>query len=279
MGLFARTAEAREEPAKEPAKNKGGENKGGGGGKATATDNVKKDNVKKDNAKKDNRSLHDNVSVSSRNVSAEEEERDVPPPEILKVDLNELLPSDTLGGGNRAIPVYKAAWNRRFRSSRTVAVKIAVVSDDPLGHDPTVTNADLAELRREGKMSWPLKHKNICRLLGAGDSPQCHALVYEYCAGGSLHDLLSGTQPYEYLSIALDIANGMAYLHSKDVIHRDLKSTNVLIDENGRAKIADFGLSVLFTSSGKDLTAETGTYRWMAPEVIRHEAYSSNADV
>ena len=123
----------------------------------------------------------------------------------------------------------------------------------------------------------------------------------------SLHDLLAdSTRPYEYLSIALDVASGMAYLHACKVIHRDLKSTNILLDGEGRAKVADFGLSVVEGRGGEvrtgprseaailrynvslaserkrplltlpllslvQLTAETGTYRWMAPEVIRHE--------
>jgi serine/threonine protein kinase len=110
------------------------------------------------------------------------------------------------------------------------------------------------------------------------------------------------TRYYEYLPIALDVANGMAYLHSRNVIHRDLKPSNILLTRDNRAKIADFGMSV--THTGQELTAETGTCtsvallifdeiaslsiltlfqfvadRYMAPEVIRHESYSSNADV
>ena len=89
--------------------------------------------------------------------------------------------------------------------------------------------------------------------------------------------LSDASRYYEYLPIALDIANGMAYLHSQAILHRDLKPSNVLLTNNKRAKISDFGMSVAIT--GQELTAETGTYRWMAPEVIKHESYSSNADV
>ena len=69
----------------------------------------------------------------------------------------------------------------------------------------------------------------------------------------------------------------MAYLHSKNIIHRDLKPDNVFITQDNKAKIADFGLSVTDTGGG-EFTGETGTYRWMAPEIIRHEKYSINSD-
>ena len=75
--------------------------------------------------------------------------------------------------------------------------------------------------------------------------------------------LSDASRYYEYLPIALDIANGMAYLHSQAILHRDLKPSNVLLTNNKRAKISDFGMSVAIT--GQELTAETGTYRWMAP--------------
>ncbi|GLE08823.1 hypothetical protein PINS_up020247 [Pythium insidiosum] len=72
----------------------------------------------------------------------------------------------------------------------------------------------------------------------------------------------------------------MNYLHLCSIMHRDLKSGNVLLDAHGTVKISDFGLSCVLDMSGShDLTAETGTYRWMAPEVIRHEPYSTKADV
>lgn len=74
---------------------------------------------------------------------------------------------------------------------------------------------------------------------------------------------------------------GMNYLHLCSIMHRDLKSGNVLLDAHGTVKISDFGLSCVLEigHASADLTAETGTYRWMAPEVIRHEPYSTKADV
>merc|ERR1719224_335810 len=75
------------------------------------------------------------------------------------------------------------------------------------------------------------------------------------------------------------VATGMEYLHSLDVLHRDLKSANILrTDDGNRLAIADFGLARYQETSGKKMTAETGSYRWMAPEGIRHEMYDWRCD-
>ncbi|GMI10226.1 hypothetical protein TrLO_g15601 [Triparma laevis f. longispina] len=188
----------------------------------------------------------------------------------MTVNFSDILVIDTLAKGE-ITRIFKSVWRRR-EGDRVVACKSCVVGG-------RVGEKDLRDLKEEGTIAAPLKHENICRLLGVCSSPTSHVLVYEYCSNGSLHSLLTSNNPYEYLALALDVASGMAYLHSRGIIHRDLKSTNVLIDSKSRAKIADFGLSINCNNHGKELTAETGTYRWMAPEVIRHETYSSNADV
>lgn len=64
------------------------------------------------------------------------------------------------------------------------------------------------------------------------------------------------------------------------MIHRDLKTPNIMLDESGVVKVTDFGLSVLHTTTNEaEMTGETGTYRWMAPEVIRHLPYGTKSDV
>ncbi|CAK7355629.1 unnamed protein product [Dovyalis caffra] len=92
------------------------------------------------------------------------------------------------------------------------------------------------------------------------------------------------------IKVAIDVSKGMNYLHQNNIIHRDLKTANLLMDENevravpGLAytcvvvKVADFGVARVQTQSGV-MTAETGTYRWMAPEVIEHKPYDHKADV
>lgn len=105
--------------------------------------------------------------------------------------------------------------------------------------------------------------------------------MFEFMQNGTLTDLIrSHKVPIDFFRIAAEIAMGMNYLHLCSIMHRDLKSGNILLDAHGTVKISDFGLSCVLDLSGShDLTAETGTYRWMAPEVIRHEPYSTKADV
>ncbi|XP_020084027.1 serine/threonine-protein kinase STY46-like isoform X2 [Ananas comosus] len=104
----------------------------------------------------------------------------------------------------------------------------------------------------------------------------------EFMRGGSVFDFLHNKkgvfQLPDVLRIATDVSKGMNYLHHCNIIHRDLKTANLLMDENEVVKVADFGVARVKAQSGV-MTAETGTYRWMAPEVIEHKFYDHKADV
>eukprot|EP00578_Thalassiosira_sp_NH16_P006022 CAMPEP_0181137074 /NCGR_PEP_ID=MMETSP1071-20121207/33517_1 /TAXON_ID=35127 /ORGANISM="Thalassiosira sp., Strain NH16" /LENGTH=705 /DNA_ID=CAMNT_0023223815 /DNA_START=158 /DNA_END=2278 /DNA_ORIENTATION=- len=161
-----------------------------------------------------------------------------------------------------------------------VALKVAATSELGLGG----WTAELKSLKK-------LHHTNIIRFLGAiyNPCPVTYVLVLEYCDGGDLAVALNDvTPPNFFINVASGVANGMFYLHKMNYMHRDIKPSNVLLSGDMKhghfvAKLTDFGLAVKVqnasVNNGKDLTAETGTYRYMAPEVIRHESYNFAADV
>ncbi|XP_009776329.1 serine/threonine-protein kinase STY46-like isoform X2 [Nicotiana tabacum] len=127
-----------------------------------------------------------------------------------------------------------------------------------------------------------VRHKNVVQFIGACTKPPPLCIITEFMSGGSLYDFLHKTKGFfklpSVLKVAIDVSKGMSYLHQNNIIHRDLKTANLLMDENQLVKVADFGVARVQVQSGV-MTAETGTYRWMAPEVIGHRPYDRKADV
>lgn len=164
---------------------------------------------------------------------------------------------------------------------KRVAVKIIQLPDDDEG------GAMAARLEkqfsREVNFLSHLCHCNVIKMAAASRNPPVFCIITEYLSGGSLraflHKLGHKSLPLNKLiSIALDIAQGMEYIHSQGIIHRDLKPENILFDENFRVKIADFGIACE-EAYCDPLAEDPGTYRWMAPEMIKHKHYGRKVDV
>ncbi|KAK7270158.1 hypothetical protein RIF29_23100 [Crotalaria pallida] len=144
-------------------------------------------------------------------------------------------------------------------------------------------NSDLQrEFAQEVYIMRKVRHKNVVQFIGACTKPPRLCIVTEFMSGGSVYDYLHKQKGcFKFptlLKVAIDVSKGMNYLHQHNIIHRDLKGANLLMDENGVVKVADFGVARVKAQSGV-MTAETGTYRWMAPEVIEHKPYDHKADV
>ena len=160
-----------------------------------------------------------------------------------------------------------------------------------------------AEFRTELKLMRQLHHPHIVQFLGTSVDPGTGlvSLCFEFMHKGSLDQMFRMMYNDETgapaitlghaVEMALDVARGMAYLHGRKplpVIHRDLKPGNLMLTRAGRVKIGDFGLSKTMSVRHKmpqnldenfNMTGETGSYRYMAPEVFRHEFYGTSVDV
>ncbi|KAG0454313.1 hypothetical protein HPP92_025617 [Vanilla planifolia] len=159
-------------------------------------------------------------------------------------------------------------------SSQDVAIKVL---------KPEKVSADMQrEFAQEVYIMRKVRHKNVVRFIGACTKPTSLCIVTEFLSRGSLYDFLHKQKGVfklpALLRVAVDVSKGMNYLHQSNIIHRDLKAANLLMDENEVVKVADFGVARVKAQSGV-MTAETGTYRWMAPEVIEHKPYDHKADV
>eukprot|EP01029_Cantina_marsupialis_P011190 TRINITY_DN2507_c0_g5_i1.p1 TRINITY_DN2507_c0_g5~~TRINITY_DN2507_c0_g5_i1.p1 ORF type:complete len:1743 (+),score=567.30 TRINITY_DN2507_c0_g5_i1:97-5229(+) len=128
-----------------------------------------------------------------------------------------------------------------------------------------------------------LRHPNILLFMGCCREPLC--LVTEFCSKGNLFDLLRSSTTLsmkQRINMGIDIAKGINFLHTSTppIIHRDLKSLNLLLDDALNVKVSDFGLSRFRANSVSSvMTGQCGTYRWMSPEVIGCQRYTEKADV
>jgi len=136
--------------------------------------------------------------------------------------------------------------------------------------------------KREVQILSQIHHPALLPFVGLTITPPFY-IITEFMEGGCLfhrlHEKTPLRDPTKLTIIALGVAYGLQYLHSQRVIHRDLKSLNVLLDANDFPKVCDFGMSRVMPNDNSLMTGSVGTAQWMAPEIIKSEFYSEKSDV
>lgn len=196
------------------------------------------------------------------------------------IDEEHLQRLEQLGTGSMAT-VFKGTWKDKTVAIKCIHVKVGLKQQ--------------ISLAREVSIMTNVSHANLVELYGVANSPKIFDIVMEYCAGGDCFDLVHNPEVFELtlqqeLKICYDVTLAMKYLHSlkPQIIHRDLKSLNVLLKEPVKdsgslpwAKISDFGLAKMnaeAAESWEGKMSRVGTGNWMAPEIYTGE-YDEKVDV
>ncbi|KAL8140555.1 hypothetical protein V2J09_006576 [Rumex salicifolius] len=191
----------------------------------------------------------------------------------LVIPWNEIALKERIGSGSFGT-VHRGEWN-----GSEVAVKILMEQDFHAEH--------FKEFLREVAIMITLRHPNIVLFMGAVTQPPNLSIVTEYLSRGSLFRILHRSGAREMLderrrlNMAYDVAKGMNYLHKRNppIVHRDLKSPNLLVDRKYTVKVCDFGLSRLKANTFLSSKSAAGTPEWMAPEVLRDEPSDEKSDI
>lgn len=145
-------------------------------------------------------------------------------------------------------------------------------------------------LKREISLLRELQHPNIVQYLGASSTAEHLNIFLEYVPGGSVQTMLNSygalREPL-IRNFVRQIVTGLAYLHGREIIHRDIKGANILVDNKGGIKISDFGISKKIEASNllngagsnKNRPSLQGSVFWMAPEVVKQTSYTRKADI
>src|SRR6266581_1265441 len=186
-----------------------------------------------------------------------------------------------LGAGGQGT-VYKATDQKL---GRTVVVKV-------LPAELTVKETNLKRFEREARLASALDHPNICTIFDMDEAQGLHFISMQYVEGKNVRQLVNG-RPLELesaLRIGIQVADALASAHARGIIHRDIKSGNVMVTDSGQVKILDFGLAKLLDetaarTSGIDRTDLTevgvpyGTATYAAPEQARGDKVDARADI
>lgn len=195
-----------------------------------------------------------------------------------KINQYEIL--EKIGAGGQGT-VYKA---RDTKLDRVVVIKV-------LPPELTARTANFTRFAREAQLCSQLDHQNVCTIFDYHEDNGIFYIAMQYVQGKNVRQLVNG-RPLELksaLSIAIQVCDALAYAHSRNIIHRDIKAGNIMVTDSGQAKILDFGLAKLMEdevvqgvgdrSDITELGVPYGTATYAAPEQAKGEKTDHRADI
>eukprot|EP00249_Psilotum_nudum_P016148 c25679_g1_i1 orf=467-1657(-) len=217
--------------------------------------------------------------------------------EVWEIDLSRLVLKNVVARGTFGT-VYRGTFDEQ-----DVAVKLLDWREGAALKRTEIDSLRSA-FRQEVAVWHRLEHPNVTKFIGASmrnSDLRIHSheqgcdgflhvtsnvccVVVEYLAGGTLKDFLSRHRHRKLafkivMQLALDLSRGLSYLHSQSIVHRDVKTENILLDKKMKVKIADFGVARVEAQNPRDMTGATGTIGYMAPEVLDGRPYNRKCDV
>lgn len=215
------------------------------------------------------------------------------------VGLNEFLAGNNFAPKNwmKGSLIGEGSFGSVFLALHAITGELMAVKQVELPSATKGTELDkrknnmVAALKHEIELLQGLHHPNIVQYLGTSADDHHLNIFLEYVPGGSIAEMLKQYNTFQeplIKNFVRQILAGLSYLHSRDIIHRDIKGANILVDNKGGIKISDFGISkrveasAMLSSGGKNhphRPSLQGSVYWMAPEVVRQTAHTKKADI
>ncbi|CAN1778174.1 Mitogen-activated protein kinase kinase kinase YODA [Linum perenne] len=171
-------------------------------------------------------------------------------------------------------PLGRGTFGDVFLGFNSESGEMCAMKEVTLFSDDAKSRESVQQLGQEIAMLSRLRHPNIVQYYGTETVEDKLYIYLEYVSGGSIHKLLQDYGAFGEIAIRTytkQILSGLAYLHGKNTVHRDIKGANILVDPSGRVKVADFGMAKHITGQSCPLSFKGSPY-WMAPEVIKNSS-------
>ncbi|KAJ5745293.1 hypothetical protein N7520_010475 [Penicillium odoratum] len=244
----------------------------------------------------DGGSFNDRMSVIVAEDDEEEEDDEEDPDMSAFLAGNHFAPANWMKGSL----IGEGSFGSVFLALHSITGELMAVKqvEVPSGTKGTEfdqrKNLMVTALKHEISLLQGMHHPNIVQYLGTAADEEHLNIFLEYVPGGSIATMLKQYNTFQeplVKNFVRQILAGLSYLHSKDIIHRDIKGANILVDNKGGVKISDFGISKRVEAShvlgsrashgggGLNRPSLQGSVYWMAPEVVRQTAHTKKADI